>query len=45
MEEEEEGTIQAKEMAGRVPEVIPDVQARINGLQGSGHTRFPWRRL
>jgi hypothetical protein len=37
---EEEETIQAKEISARTPEVTPDVQAQISGLQGNGQ-RLP----
>ena len=40
MEEEEEETIQAKEISARTPEVTPGVQAQISGLQGNGQ-RLP----
>lgn len=36
LEEEEEETIQAKEISGRTAEVTSDVQAQINRLRGSG---------
>ena len=35
-EEEQEGSLQAKEAPGRVPEVASDAQAEINGLRGGG---------
>ena len=35
-EEEEEGTLQAKEAPGQTPEVTPDAQAQINDMRGGG---------
>jgi Domain of unknown function (DUF4157) len=36
MPEEEEETLQAKEVAGETPEVTPELEARLNSARGSG---------